>query len=451
MPDIPIPDGLEGSENLPRTHRELRNCWKNEDGNIISRPGISSLNTTGKVARGAFVWNDALYQVASQDLLKVAKAGTYTSVGNINGPEPIETAIGFNHAAIVARGGSIYSVDRDDVVTDISGNDNFVPCSDVCHINGRFVFIPSNGDPAFFSDVGAVGDVQASSFFDAEELPDRNSACFNHKNTLYILGTDSIELFRDTGATPNPFTRVSGSRILNGYIGGLLEYLDTFLFIGREKDQSPGIYAIGQGGAPQISNERINLILKKYTESELAECISGRLKWNGYDIATFTLRNDSFGFYKGNWFTLDTLQGGSSRAWQAGYIAQFEGEYYTAFEGKIGKFAKVNTDYGERITRIIDIGFDHPERDFFACQSIELGISQGYNSADGSVAIMMSRDGVLHGPPVYRNLGDIGQYESKLRWNPPGGLGMYDGFMGVRIYTTEDVEFSADHLQATFR
>jgi len=321
----------------------------------------------------------------------------------------------------------------------------------VAHINGRFVYIPFNGDPAFFSDVGAAGTVQTLSFFDAEELPDLNNSVFNFDNILYIGGTDSFEQFQDTGASPNPFIRISGARLSNGYISALIEYNETFLFIGREKDQDFGIYAIGQGLAPKISNEAIDLILTTYSQAELAAAIGGRLKWRGYDIATFTLARDSFGYYAGNWFVLDTVFDGISKPWGGGFITQFEGQYFTAFDDKIGVFAKVNTDYGNSITRIIDTAFEQEDNEPFACQSIGLGISQGFSSTTGSVALFLTRDNVTYGQPIYRDLGALGEYATHLTWNEPGGMGSYDGFMGIRIYTTEDVEFSADHLIANFR
>ena len=237
MPLIPFPIGLEESENLPHTRRSLTNCFNNGAGRIIPRPGITELNAdTTRVARGTFVWNDSLYQVASTDLIKITNTttGAFSVIGTIEASDdPIATAIGFNTAVIVVPGGKIYTLDKSDVLVTISGNSNFVPCVAVAHINGRFVFIPSDGDPAFFSDVGAAGTVQVLSFFDAEELPDLNNNVFNFDNTLYICGTDSIELFRDTGASPNPFGRIEGARISNGYIGGLIEYNDTFLFLGR--------------------------------------------------------------------------------------------------------------------------------------------------------------------------------------------------------------------------
>lgn len=455
MARIPFPAGLEGSANLPRTHRQLRNCFNNLDGRTLSRPGIIERSTTGGFARGNFVWNGGLYQVVSQELIKITdvETGAFSVIGFIGGTERIETDVGFNEAVIVVKesSGPIYTLDPADVLTDISGNANFAPCTDVAVINGRFVYIPFDGSPAFFSDVGDAGSVQVLSFFDAEELPDKNNSVFNYKNTLYIGGTDSFELFRDTGASPNPFSRIQGSRITNGYIGGLIEYNETHLFVGREKGQDFGIYATGQGNAPKISNEAIDVILATYTQDELADTIGGRIKWRGYDIATFTLARDSFGFYAGNWFVLDTVFDGISKPWGGGFITQFEGKYYTAFEDKIGVFGNVKQDYGESITRIIEAGFDQENNEKISCQSVDLGISQGFNSATGSVALFVSRDGVTYGPPMYINLGDIGQYAKHLTWNPPGGMGVFHGFMGIRIYTTEDVEFDADHLIANFR
>ena len=528
MPRIDFPLGLEGSEDLPQTRRDLVNCFNNGENRLIGRPGIESLNTSTGVARANFSWNDKLYQVQSERLVEITnvETGAFTDIGVIEGTEPVEVDFGFNDAALVVRGGKIYALsnstiqiaisgvtdssgvarfthagtdvavgntvtlsgfvtntaynatgvvtaagagyfeissiafDTDEtgqftlVLSDISGNSNFVPCVDVCHINGRFVYVPANGDPAFFTDVGAVGTVQSTSFFDAEELPDKNNACFNGKNTLFICGTDSIEQFRDTGADPNPFVRISGSRILNGVIGvgGVQEYNNTFLFLGREKDQDPGIFSIVQGGAAKMSNERIDLILSTYTETELKNITTGRFKWRGNDIATFTLGNDSFGFFGGHWFLLSTIDtNNTEKPWRAGYITEFNGTYYTAFSTRIGKLAKINTDYGQPIHRVVDMAFDEPEGNFFTCQSIEFGISQGYNSQQKPVGICMTRDNVTYGPTIFKNLGKIGDYAMKLKWNPPGGLGNYEGFMGVRFFTRENVEFNVDKIIAKFR
>lgn len=593
---IPFPPGFTGAENLPQTNRNLVNCFLDENGNVLSRPGITELNDTGGVARGQFEWDETLFQVVSNSLIRITDTdtGTFDIIGTIAGSNPIRTAIGFVDAVIVVRGGTIYTLGKSGTliaitsvgngasavavfnhggnnptfgstvtitgftsnpsynvadtattseidsisstaitsVTDsggiasfvhagtspslgqevtisgfvtettynatgtvtatsattfevstiaftatdtgdfvgasafsissvtfgtnetngsfailltlISGNANFVPCDDVAHIDGRFVYVPTNGDPAFFSDIGQARTVQVLSFFDAEELPDLNNGVFNLRNTLYITGTDSIELFRDTGASPNPFIRVQGARLDYGFIGGLLEWGDTFLFIGRHKEQTSGIFAVGSGKATKISNARIDLILSTYTNEELAETISGRIIWRGYDIAAFTLRRDSFAFVNGQWMPLDNVVNGCSKPWKGGYITEFNGEYFSTDDTKVGKFAKVNQDYGFASNKTIQTFIEQEDDFWFSIQSISLGFSQGFNTSVGSVALRLSRNGIQYGPEVFINLGDLAEYATRLKWNPAGGLGMFQGFVGVEINTQADIDFAAD-------
>lgn len=445
LADIPLPLGFAGSEKLPKTRTNLVNCWNAGD-RIFSRPGITLLNTTGLVARGQFVWNDALYQVVSTSLIKITnvETGAYSTIGTIAGSADIDTAIGFNTATIIVKGGNGYTLDSSDTLTQIT-DPQFLPSVSVTHIDGRFVYIPSDGSPAFFSDIGAAGSIQSSSFFDAEELPDKNKVAVNLNNILNIGGTDSFERFRSSGIAPNYFSRLN-ARVSFGYIGGLIEHNTTFLFVGREKDQDVGIYAITQGAAEKISNELVDSILITYTQGQLANVKSSRMKWLGYDIAIFKLPNHAFGFLKGNWFELTTQNNNESEAWHADYINHFEGKYYVAHADKIGVFADVPTDYGNAFETTMDLGFR--EERAFKVNYLELGISQGYNESIGSVALQLSHDNVLYTEPFYRQTGSIGQYSSKLVWNYPGGLGYYpEAFMGVRLTTTGNVNFSIDYLK----
>jgi len=274
-------------------------------------------------------------------------------------------------------------------------------------------------------------------------VPDANEVCINYHNILYIGGTDSFELFRDFGEGTVPYRRLN-ARVDNGYIGGILEYNNTFLFIGREKGQDVGIYSIGHGVAPRISNEYIATILAQYTEAELSEAISGRIKWHGFDIGTFTLQRHSFGFLGGNWFELDVMISGVNEPWRAGYIVRHNLKYYSLYSNDIGYFDSVNKDYSESIERVINVVFEGDG--LFSAQSLEYRLSQGYNAGAGSVALQVSEDNVLFTQPFHRNTGSIGEYTDRLDWNYPGGLGSYDSLMAVKISTAEDIDFSASKL-----
>ena len=377
MADIPIPQSSSGSDKLPKTRNVLRNCFTVGDYNL-TRPGITSLATPTGLARGSFVWNENLYSVYGTTLYRVATDGTLTSVGTIAGNGQIDSAIGFNHAVIVVRetSGKGYTLDASETLTEITDPD-FEASNSVTHIDGRFVYIPFDGSVTFFSDVGAGGTIQTLSFFDAEQLPDKNKVALNWKNILWIGGTDSFQPFRNTGATPVPFSPLS-SRVDFGYIGGITEYLDTYAFIGREKDQDVGIYLLDIGSSAKISNEYIDSILTTYTETELSDAIGGRFKWRGHDILVFTLARHAFG-YKDGWFLLDTRISGDNAPWRAGFITHFEQKYYTARASNLGRLDEINKDYGNPFERSIDLGFYVENNNDFTAQSIELGISQGYN------------------------------------------------------------------------
>ena len=444
MPPVQLPLGLQGSEDFPKGRQSLTNCFNTQQGQIIPRPGIAAIVTVAGVARGQFVWNDSLYQIFGTVLSKVTNVdtGARTTIGTIVGNAVTHTAVGFNTATIVVENGEIYTLDKSDVLVTISVNANFVPCRTLAHIDGRFIYIPFNGDPAFFSDVGAAGTVGTFSFFDAEELPDENRTVFNFNGTLYIGGTDSLELFRNTGASPNPFQRITGARISNGFIGALLEYGETFLFIGREKDQDFGIYAITQGRAQKISNQIVDLLLADSTLANREAAISVRFKWRGFDIAAFTIAGTTVAFNAGQWFFMSTINNvADAGVFGADFVTQFQGQYYVAFDSEVGRLEKINTDYGVKFIQIIDLGFQEPDNNKFGAQSLDVQVTQGFSSVAGSVGLFISRDNVLYTDGVFRNLGDLGEYFSKIEFNYPGGLGIFQGFMGVRLQTSSGITF----------
>jgi len=128
------------------------------------------------------------------------------------------------------------------------------------------------------------------------------------------------------------------------------------------------------------------------------------------------------------------------------FVAEFEGEYYASGGEKLGTLARVNTDFGDDRAAVIEMGFKHPEGKRFTAKSLLLGISQGFDDNTDTVGLSTSENNVLYGPTLFRNTGAQGRYSDRLAWNPPGGLGYYRGFMGIRLRTTDDVNFSADHL-----
>jgi hypothetical protein len=446
--EISFPLGLEGTDQLPYTKRELVNCW-NDNGEIIQRPGQRNIATTGRVARGVFEWNGSFYEVASQELLKFTDVatGAFTSIGTIEGTEDIRITNNFVEATIAVKGGKIYTLDKSDTLTDISGNDNIFPVNSLTTLNSRTIYVPSDGGPPFFSDPNASGTVQALSFFDAEQLPDNNTEAFVLNNILYVAGTESTQAFLDRGLSPVPYVPQTG-RTDNGIIGGVVEVQGTVFYIGREKGQDLGIYAHGPGVAPKISNKVIDVALAQYDEATLSKAIANRYKWKGDDVVNFAFGNDSFGFFRGNWFRTDTLFNGFDVPWQLGFVQEFNLKYYSAYAGNFNILDDVNNDAGNAFRRVI-LGGEEIDG-AVSIQNMHYHMSQGFNDNVGSVFLELSDDNILFYPPFAEETGERGNYKRELEWNYPGGA-LFSRFIGYRISTGEDVNFSGTKLFADVR
>ena len=68
-----------------------------------------------------------------------------------------------------------------------------------------------------------------------------------------------------------------------------------------------------------------------------------------------------------------------------------------------------------------------------------------------TVGLFLTRNNVTYGNGIFREVGAIGEYNQHLEWNEAGGLGMYNGFFGIRIITTQDIDFAVDKMYANFR
>ena len=127
MPKVEFPKGLDGAESLPQTRTALENVFNNNQGQILPRPGITTLGSNqANLARGSFTWNGALYFVFGNDLLKVTDilTGAVSNIGTIAGSSVIKTAIGFNEVVIMAKDFALYAFDKIDFLIDITNNQN---------------------------------------------------------------------------------------------------------------------------------------------------------------------------------------------------------------------------------------------------------------------------------------------------------------------------------------
>jgi len=473
VPDVPLPTGYQGIDEFPRLHESLINMLNAGGNKIYQRPGIIPFANGIANCRGQHKFKNELYQVSGQKLIKIQEDGTVIDIStdqllDIEGDADCVMEAGFSHLVIIVNGGDVndrgYFWDGATLLEITSPN--FVASKDVTYMNGRYIYIPYDGQPAFFSDPFAPGTIQALSFFDAEEQPDLNTGNYNFKNRLYIMGEDTTEVFRDTGtpvtpSNPVPYQRIDGASIWTGLVAGHVLYGPSFAFLGKDKAEGNfGFFVMGSGTAERISNDAIDQLLNTfYTVDQLRACTAHRLMWKSQDIAIFRLPFHTLAF-NGGWFFIRSIATFDEKevldeefkTWRANYITHCYGEYFVGDEetNDIGVLDEVASDYGEDITYGFDTYLRGLREDYFTAKSLLLDGLTGQaitGQPERTIGLSVSDDGNTYGPMFFVGLGLTGQYRREVFWELPGGLGDYENFMGIRIRTTAPVEFATESLQ----
>lgn len=448
MPQVPLPTGITGDEDIPELQESLTNLFNPGDNTLLKTPGIDAFATGLGVCRGAIDFEDQHYQVSGDLLIKISESGTRTAIGNIAGTADCALAKSFIALVIVVKGGNAYVLDTSDNLTTITDTD-FKPSIDVDAINQRFVFVPADGGPLFYTDVNNPTDIPALNFFDAELLPDKNTGVINLRNDLYAGGVDTFEVFRDTGPSDNPFIRVGGAAIETGYVAAKAIYKDTFVFLGKDRGGSYAFHAMGAGDAPKISVPFIDELLNnEYTKTELEACTAQRFTWKGVDMVSFRLARDTFLFYGSGWSYVQTgIDGlGPNQTWDVKFLAFSYGKYITgsATTTAIGKLSPSITEFGDKIERVIVTFVKSDPDTYFTIDTLFLKCITGTAQTQGTIGLQVSKDNQTYGPQVFRGLGKHGKSEQQMAWR--GGVGLFESYCGLRFRTTADVDFSVQGL-----
>lgn len=358
---VPLPTGFNVAEDFPKGRERLVNCFNVGDNRVMTRPCVAGHTTAVSRCRGQAFYRRRLFQASGTRCIIISSTpgAPFTDLGELAGADDVIFARGHTAMAIVPRGAGLYKWEDtggNGTLTDISTSPNFPGAIDAAFMDGRWYYVPPDGGPVVYSEVGDPGDIDPLNFFDAELLPDLTRGIINVRNTLYVLGEDSIELFRtgtDTNAVPR---RVTGGQIQSGYLGGRIEYDVSFAYVGRNVEGEAGIFVAGSGRAIKISNDAVDDLLKKYTDAEISLVKAQRYTWHGLDTLVFTFLEEALGYAGGEWFPVASQgEGSQTEPWRAifstyAYGRNYVGDLNTA---DVGTLQDIDTDYGEEVIREI--------------------------------------------------------------------------------------------------
>ena len=459
--DIPLSNGFYNSESLPVSSQLCVNMFVNipetqgiTQAQLFETGGLQELTNTGfnKFNRGAATMGGVPYFVNGNELVRLNADFTHTVLGNIAGKGLVSMAEnGTQLCIVVPNTGTAYIYSVLGGLKQITDNDFTANglAEIVVFVDGYFVF--TTRSRKFF--VSAINDglsYNALDFGSAEADPDLIRSAHVHKNQLYIMGSETIEVFQNVGGIDFPFQRVTGFVISKGITSpfSVTEFAGSFVWIGAGRNESPRVYMFSGNDAVEISTTSIDFILEtgkssgnvispfalspdKLEQIQVFNYTYRGAQWVGWSAENGTFvydKNASEKMGRSIWHTRRSRNIELDKRWRGTTVINAYNELLTGDveSGRIGAIrGNIYTEYGVDIDREFSLPtvFDANKPTFH--HSIELIVDAGErnvlgNDFDTNITLDYSDDGRFYKHKGKRSAGKQGQYNIKLKWSQLG-------------------------------
>lgn len=215
-------------------------------GQLKPPPGAISTASNPGIDRGGIVWNGVQLRVFGANLCSVSPPGAVTVIGNVDDGKRCEFDYGFDRLGIWSNcklwyydGASISQVTDVDLGNALDG----------IWIGGYFM--STDGQYVIVTELADPTQVKTLKYGSAETDPDPITGLIRYREEAYVLGRNTIQIFRNVGGNGFPFETVLGGTIPFGCVGPRAKCLfgDGYAFVGSGRGESLNVFAGGQGQA----------------------------------------------------------------------------------------------------------------------------------------------------------------------------------------------------------
>lgn len=449
MQPIPLPSGNTGLKTSPRTRQELKNLYlvSGDSPSLSLRHGVDSVASADGVCRGLGIYrnqstgDEELYGVFGQRLKRVTISNVrrdkkllpsdiqVDDLGEIPNSGECILKGGFTRLCIIQVGGVGYTYSVSDGLQQITDVD-FLPSVSMDYDSGRFVFVPKDGSPMFWSALDDPSNIAFNDYADAEREPDPNKACKRIKDTVYLLGSRSIQGL-DYDPTLDTYIARGGESAAVGYVGGLTSFGEVFAFVGQGTNGGFDIFVMGQEPTSITNDYVAELINSEYSLSEITNMRGEYAVIEGVKILLFYFPRHTLAFANGGWsFWQSGVSGYGINTWDINHIQYAYGYLFTGSskDGVIGVLRNNGSDDGSPIEWRLNTYIRWPADSINSVRRISLDATAGLIGSSDSVAdesmvgLSISRDGVVFpSSPIYMGMGARGDYTKSVVWRGPFG------------------------------
>jgi hypothetical protein len=282
-------------------------------------PGLTFLSNMGLgPVRGlwAFSPNDNVgFVVSGTQLYKINNAYLPTLIGTVDGTGPVSMADNGTQLFIAANGPSYIYNANTNAFGQIADPD-FPGAVTVCYLDGYFVFNEPNSQKMWVTTLLDGTSIDPLEFASTEGSPDGLLAVVSNFREVWAFGTNSIEVWYDSGATDFPLQRIQGAF---NELGCAAPYsiakMDNGLFwLGRDRRGQGIVYRANGYQGQRISTHAVEWQIQQYGDMS--------------DAIAYTYQQDGHSFYVLIFPTANTtwVYDAATQAWheRAGFV---DGEF----------------------------------------------------------------------------------------------------------------------------
>lgn len=390
--------------------------------NLINTPGLAFFcELPTYPVLGLHNNKGRVFAVTPSKMYEIFKDGTFKELGGVNfkGRVVMEDN-GIQVVAVDGNKGYFYDA-REEKVSEITA-DGFYPATTVTYQDGYFLFERKGTGQFFISELLDVA-FDPLDFATAEGQPDPLVAILSDHREIFLFGTETIEVWYNSGASDFPFERNQGAFVEKGCGArySVAKQNNTVYFIGSDLM----VYQMTGYTPVRISTHAVEKTLKDvdlsdafaYTYQDEGHLFyvltipSRDITWC-YDISTgawHVRQSYQFGRHQSNnaiFFDSKTLVGD----FQNGRIYQMAGNFYT--------------DDGEPVVREFVLPTVNNGREFLTVDSLEFDMGTGVGlirgqGDDPELRVYFSKDsGKTYSESFKRGrIGKVGEYLTRAKVN----------------------------------
>ncbi len=237
-----------------------------EAGFLNRSPGLRLVATVGSgPVRGLWSHAGILYVVSGTEFYKVTSSYVATKIGDVSGTGPVSMADNGTQLFIACNGPS-YIYNYNTLAFGQISDPDFPGAVNVGYLDGYFVFNEPNSQRVWVTALLDGTSIDPLEFASAEGSPDGLVALIVDHREAWLFGTDSTEVWYNSGEADFPLTRIQGAF---NEIGCVAPYsvakLDNGIFwLGADARGQGIVYRANGYTGQRISTHAIEYAIQSY-------------------------------------------------------------------------------------------------------------------------------------------------------------------------------------------